>query len=78
MEKRKIQRSAVVYIAFIILSLIQGIVYSFKLPFAQVPDELTHYENMETAFGTSGYTSELLSRLYYPAKLNTLPGNKDG
>ena len=77
MNKRKIQKTAVIYIIFIIFSLIQGIVYSFKLPFAQVPDELSHYENMETAFGTSGYTSELVSRLYHPAKLNSLPGNKD-
>ena len=59
MEKRKIQKSTIIYIVFIIISLIQGIVYSFKLPFAQVPDELSNYENMATAFGTSGYTSEL-------------------
>ena len=33
MDKRKIQKTAVIYIIFIIFSLIQGIVYSFKNPY---------------------------------------------
>ncbi len=72
LNKRK---NSVTCILFVIAALVQGVFYAYKLPFAQVPDELAHYEMMEEEFGTTGYTNELISRLYYPAGLNNLPRN---
>ncbi len=70
------QRKAILlYSLFGLVMLVLGLFYAFTLPFAQVPDELTHYQMMEEEFGTTGYVDEMISRLYFPAGLHALPWN---
>lgn len=65
----------ILYIVFIIAALIQGIAYSFLLPFGQVPDEPAHYDLIEKEFGTEGYAGELINGVWHPGGYSNLPRN---
>ena len=51
------------HILFLVIALIEGIVYSFLLPYSLIPDEWHHYVFMEEAFGPSGYFEEMETEL---------------
>lgn len=74
-QSLKKRKTTLICLLFGIVALVQGLYYAFKLPFAQVPDEIAHYQMMEDEFGTSGYVDEMLLGVYYPAQLNLLHGN---
>ncbi len=70
-------RTKLVYLIFLITAMVVGFFYAFKLPFGQIPDELTHYQLMEEEFGTNGYVDEMISSIYLPGSFHTLPRNSD-
>ena len=69
-------RETVLCLLFAAAALFQGLVYSWKVPFGQTPDEITHYQYIEAEFGTTGYAGELVNGLYFPAGLDKLPRNE--
>ena len=68
-------RSGLLYLLFAAVALVECLFYSYKVPYAQVPDEITHYQLMEEEFGTTGYVDNMISGVYYPGSYYLLPGN---
>ena len=71
------RKETLLYILFITVALVQGLIYSFTVPMGQVPDELTHYELIETEFGTSGYIAELENGVYYAGGFDDIKWHPD-
>lgn len=74
---KKIITNNIFLVIFIIFSIIEGMFFSYAVPFGQVPDEMTHYRFIENEFGTDGFYSEIESVLWIDAGYDQLPGNSE-
>lgn len=70
-------KEQLLYLFFVLFILVQGIVFSFIVPFGQVPDEMAHYEMIEGEFGTSGIYKEMVEKVWHGSGYSALPGNAD-
>ena len=71
------RKELLLYLLFVVVALTEGMIYAFKVPFGQVPDEMTHYEMIEEEFGTTGFVGELNNVVYLSGGLYKLPFHAD-
>ena len=72
------RKTLLLCLVFAVVALTEGIYYSRKVPFGQVPDELAHYQMLEDEWGTGRYyTAEMTTKVYFAGGFDLLPGNAD-
>lgn len=67
------------YGLFVLILLAEGIFFAVRIPFGQIPDEITHYQLMESEFGTAGYVDQMIRDVFVPGhydRIQTQPGVK--
>ncbi|SEQ86524.1 Predicted membrane protein [Lachnospiraceae bacterium NE2001] len=67
----------ILYLVFAVFILVQGLIFSFIVPFGQVPDEMTHYQLIEEEWGKSGYYNEIVAVVWQGGGYSSLPGNAE-
>ena len=64
-------------IVFLLIVIVEGLVFSHIIPFGQVPDEITHYEYICQEMGSPEYAIEMRTALWDNGGFYSLPGNSD-